>query len=241
MIGSILISGGSKGLGLAMVKHCLERGEKVAAFSRKMTPEVLELRNRHGQRFLFEELNAQNSTSVGEFVEHVSRCLGSIRGLVNNAAMGQDSLLAGIDAFALHLVILTNLTAPVALTRLVVKHMLAEGIRGRVVNISSICASKGYSGLSVYTATKAGLEGFTRSLAVELGPKGILVNAIAPGFFQSEMSRALAPEQVSAVERRTLTGKLITPEDVLPVLDLLLFGESSITGQVFHIDGGANV
>lgn len=237
---TILISGGSRGLGLAMVRHCLEKGEKVATFARKLPPEICSLRKEYGKRFLFELLNAQHFFAADQFVQRTIDHMGPIGALVNNAAIGQDALLTGMNTAEIGRVLLTNLYAPISLTRSVVRNMLLENTKGRIINISSICASHGYSGLSVYAAAKAGLEAFTRSLSVELGGRGIMVNAISPGFFQSEMSGMLSPDQIRSIERRTPTGRLCMPEDILPVLDLLLFGGSNITGQVFHIDGGVS-
>lgn len=237
---TILISGGSKGLGLAMARHYLKEGYKVATFARRITQDILTLRGGYQWQFFFEQVDAQDSVEVEHFVQRARERLGPIRCPVNNAAIGQDSLLAGMDSRAIGSIIDINLAAPIALTRVVVRQMLLNNIAGRIVNISSLCALKGYAGLSVYSAAKAGLEAFTRSLAVELGPRKIQVNAIAPGFFASEMSGVLAPEQVQTIERRTPMGRLCTPKDILPVLDLLLLGEHNIAGQVFHIDGGAS-
>src|SRR5262249_7685732 len=137
-------------------------------------------------------------------------------------------------------IIAVNLQAPILLTRAVVRRMLLGG-GGRIVNITSICGQRGYAGLTVYSATKGGMDAVTRSLARELGGRGILVNSLAPGFFPSAMSSSLAQQQLDAIQRRTPTERLCREEDVLPVLDMLLFADSNITGMTYTVDGGSSI
>jgi len=135
-------------------------------------------------------------------------------------------------------IIATNVTAPILLTRLVLKRMLLQSGGVRVLNITSICGLKGYNGLTVYSATKGAMDAFTRSLAHETSGRGILVNAVAPGFFESEMSSVLSPDQLDTIKRRTPTRQLTTDAQLLPVVDLLLFTDTNITGQTIAVDGG---
>jgi len=235
---TLLISGGSRGLGLALVRHLLAGGHAVATFARGATPAVEALAREHPDRFLFTALDARDARATQGFVGTVAERFGGIDGLVNNAAVGQDHLLVNLSPERITELLEINVRAPVLLTRAVVRHMLVEGRKGRIVNITSICGSRGYAGLTVYSATKGAMDAFTRSLARELGPRGILVNAIAPGFFLSEMSSVLAPEQVETIRRRTPTERLVTDEDVVPFLDLFLFGDANVTGQVAYVDGG---
>src|SRR5690606_33355404 len=114
-----------------------------------------------------------------------------------------------------------NLEAPILLTRTVVRSMLRLRTPGRIVNVSSICASNGFPGLTVYSACKGGLDAFARSLLREVGGR-IRVNTVAPGFFESEMSAVLAPDQRAAIVRRTPSGRLATFESVVPVVLTLL-------------------
>jgi 3-oxoacyl-[acyl-carrier protein] reductase len=157
---------------------------------------------------------------------------------VNNAAIGQDHLLAHTAPEIIERIVATNLTAPILLTRLVLKCMLLQETGGRVVNITSICGLRGYTGLTVYSATKGAMDAFTRSLAHEVSGRGILVNAIAPGFFESEMSSVLSPEQLHTIRRRTPSGTLTSDTHLLPLLDVLLFGNTNQTGQTLVVDGG---
>jgi 3-oxoacyl-[acyl-carrier protein] reductase len=235
---AIVVSGGSRGLGLTIVRHCLAKGHAVATFARNPTPAVEALAKEHPDRFHFEAFDARDEKRVSALVNGVAERHGRVDGLVNNAAVGQDHLLVNLPVERVGELLEINLRGPILLTRAVVRAMLLGGAGGRIVTITSICGSRGYAGLTVYSATKGAMEAFTRSLAREVGPRGILVNAIAPGFFLSEMSSVLAPSQVDTIRRRTPTERLIDDEDVLPPLDLLLFAETNLSGQVLTVDGG---
>lgn len=237
---TILVSGGSKGLGLEITRHLLETGQLVGAFARKRSDGIAELEERFAQELEFAEIDAMNMDEVDTFVAHVQARYGGLHGLVNNAAVGQDSLLVHTSPEAIQEILTTNLLAPILLTRRVVKEMLLQGTGGRIVSISSICGLRGYSGLTVYSASKAALSGFTRALAREVGGRNILVNSIAPGFFESEMSSMLNREQMETIQRRTPTQRLTLPMNLLPVLDMLLFSETNLTGQVIIVDGGTS-
>jgi 3-oxoacyl-[acyl-carrier protein] reductase len=131
-----------------------------------------------------------------------------------------------------------NVLSPVILTKYVVRHMVADG-KGRIVNISSIIASTGYNGLSVYGATKAASVGFTRSLAREVGKVGITVNAIAPGFIDTELTHSLSEQQRERIAGRSALRRLAEPDDVASMVEYLLGdGGRNITGSVFTIDAG---
>jgi 3-oxoacyl-[acyl-carrier protein] reductase len=233
-----LVSGGSRGLGLAIAAHLLDGGWSVATFARTTTPELQALEERAEGRLLTARLDATDAAAVAAFVDDAAARLGSVDALVNNAAVGQDSLLAHTAPERVAEIVTTNLVAPILLTRAVVRRMLVQPGVGRIVTIGSVSARTGYPGLTVYSATKAALEGFTRSLARELGGRA-LVNLIAPGFFASEMSSVLAGDQIASILRRTPTGRLAEPESILPVLDLLLAADSNVNGQVIAVDGGA--
>lgn len=237
----LLVTGGSRGLGLAIVQHYLERGCRVATFARKGTPEVTELEQRYGADFLFAAIDALENAKVEAFVERIHQTFGGLHGLVNNAAIGQDHLLAHMSADMVDQIIAVNLTSPIRLTRAVVRKMLLSQTGGRIVNVTSICGSRGYAGLTVYSATKGGLDAFTRSLARELGGRNILVNALAPGFFESQMSSVLAANQLATIKRRTPTERLCTDQNLLPLLDLFLFEDSNMTGQTVWVDGGSTI
>ena len=236
----VLVSGGSRGLGLAIVTDLLAAGVKVAAFARTVTPELSALGEKYPDRLYSGSVDVNDSAATQAFVKAVEGALGPIDALVNNAAIGQDSLHVHTSAEHLAEIIQTNLTAPLVLTRFVLRRMLAKGLKGRIVNITSICAQRGYPGLVAYSATKGGMDAATRSLARELGGR-ILANAIAPGFFASEMSAVLGQTQLDQITRRTPTGRLTEPEDVLPLVRMLLLDNTNLNGQVLVVDGAASI
>jgi len=235
---TVLVSGGSRGLGLAIVSDLLDRGVKVATFARTVTPELEALGAKHGGALHTAALDTTDRPGVDAFVRETERLLGPVDGLVNNAAIGQDSLHVHTSPETLTRLIEVNLTAPLLLTRAVVRRMLARGGGGRVVNITSICAQRGFPGLAAYAATKGGMEAATRALARELRDR-VLVNCVAPGFFASEMSSVLGQTELDAIVRRTPTGRLAEPEDVLPLVRMLLLESTNIQGQTMVLDGGA--
>ncbi|GAA3147982.1 3-oxoacyl-[acyl-carrier protein] reductase [Kribbella aluminosa] len=236
----VLVSGGSRGLGLAIVTDLLAAGVKVAAFARTITPELTALGEQYPDRLYYGSVDVNDSAAAQAFVKAVEGTLGPIDALVNNAAIGQDSLHVHTSAEHLADIIQTNLTSPLVLTRFVLRRMLAKGLKGRIVNITSICAQRGYPGLVAYSATKGGMDAATRSLARELGGR-ILANAVAPGFFASEMSAVLGQTQLDQIVRRTPTGRLTEPEDVLPLVRMLLLENTNLNGQVLVVDGAASI
>jgi 3-oxoacyl-[acyl-carrier protein] reductase len=238
---AILISGGSRGLGLHLVTAFLEAGNQVATFARSGTDAVEALRREYPDRFLFEALDACDQDGVRAFVRTTAKRFGRIDALVNNAAIGQDELLAHTGVDKISRIIEVNITAPILLTRLVVKRMLLQPERGSIVNVTSICGSRGYAGLAVYAASKGALDAFTRAMAREVGEAGIRVNSIAPGFFASEMSSVLLPEQMDVIRRRTPTGQLSSETDVFAAADLLLSRSANIHGQTIMVDGGITI
>jgi 3-oxoacyl-[acyl-carrier protein] reductase len=237
---AVLVSGGSKGLGLAIVADLLAAGTKVATFSRSATPELGRLAEEHGDALVTEALDVTDTAAVKEFISRASDQLGPLDGLINNAAVGQDSLFVQTSAERVAGIIETNLTAPLLLTRLFLRHVLARSGGARIVMVTSICAQRGYSGLVAYAATKGGLEAATRTLAREMHGR-VLINAIAPGFFASEMSSVLGTEELGTIARRTPSGHLVEPSDVLPVVRTLLLERTNMNGQVIAIDGGASI
>src|SRR3954468_16350824 len=236
----VLVSGGSRGLGLAIVTDLLAAGIKVAAFARTVTPELTALASKYPDHLYAGSVDINDTPAVQAFVKAVEGALGPIDALVNNAAIGQDSLHVHTSPERLEDIIQTNLTAPLVLTRFVLRRMLAKGLKGRIVNVTSICAQRGFPGLVAYSATKGGMDAATRSLARELGGR-VLANAVAPGFFASEMSAVLGRTQLDQIVRRTPTGHLTEPEEVVPVVRMLLCEQTNINGQVLIIDGAASI
>ncbi len=236
----VLVSGASRGLGLALTEGLLDDGIKVAAFARTVTPELAALAEKHGGNAYVGSVDITDEKASQAFVREVESSLGVIDGLVNNAAVGQDSLHVHTSSERIGQIVDTNLTAPLVLTRFVLRRLLAKGRTGRLVNVTSICAQRGYPGLVAYSATKGGMDAATRAIAREFGGR-VLANAVAPGFFASEMSAVLGQTQLDQILRRTPSGRLTTPEDVVPVVRQLLLENTNINGQVIVVDGAGSI
>ncbi len=176
---------------------------------------------------------------IPDFVKAVRKQFGPIYGLVNNAAVGLHGPLALMHNSQIERLVQMNTLSPIVLTKYVVRAMMADG-GGRVVNVASIAAFTGYSGLSVYGATKASLVGFTRALAREVGRMGVNVNAIAPGFMDTDMTQAMDETLRRQVARRSALRRLPEPADVASAVVFLLGeGGRSITGAVLTVDAGS--
>ncbi len=187
----------------------------------------------HFRAFDLSEIDA-----IPAFVKSVRDEFGAIYGLVNNAGIGTEGLLATMHNSEIEALMRLNVLSPVILTKYVVRHMMADG-DGRIVNISSIIASTGYNGLSVYGATKAAATGFTRSLAREVGKLGITVNAIAPGFVDTELTQSLSDDQRQRIAGRSALRRLPEADDVARMVEYLLGeGGRNITGSVLTVDAG---
>jgi 3-oxoacyl-[acyl-carrier protein] reductase len=179
------------------------------------------------------------TATLHEATRAVVRESGAIYGLVNNAALGLDGLLALQPVSDIERQLRVNLLGPICLTKSVARSMLTKR-EGRIVNITSIVAQTGYKGLSAYAATKAGLEGFTRSLARELGSSNITVNNIAPGFLRTDMTSNVGEDNLSKITSRAALRKLASPESVAAVVSMLMgpSGED-VTGATYVVDAGA--
>ena len=236
----VLVSGGSRGLGLAIVRDTLARGARVATFARALTPELEALAAEHPDTLHVGTVDVTDAAGIATFIREAAGRLGPLDALVNNAAVGQDSLHIHTSPEQIAATVATNLTAPLLLTRAVLRHIMARGGRGRIVMVTSVCAQRGYSGLVTYSATKGGLDSAVRTLAREMHGR-VLVNSVAPGFFASEMSSVLGQDQLGTITRRTPSGRLVEPDNILPLVGTLLFEETNINGQVLTVDGGASI
>jgi 3-oxoacyl-[acyl-carrier protein] reductase len=237
----VIVTGGSRGLGAGIVNAYLEAGDRVATCSRSSTDNVAawEADPALADRFLFCTADLSKTEDANALVKATLDKWGRIDVLVNNAGIANDGVLALYSDDDIDAVIDLNLKGTLALTRQVVRRMMARQQRGYIVNITSIVGQAGYRGLAVYSATKAGLDGITRALARELGAKGIIVNSVAPGYLRTEMTHGMTEDNLEQITRRTPVGRLGEPADIARlVLFLTDPANTYITGQVYVADGG---
>jgi 3-oxoacyl-[acyl-carrier protein] reductase len=240
---NVIVTGGSRGLGLGIVRRLICEGYCAIAVARQMNDDLAstmeQAENARPGSVRFVPFDLGDVHEIPAFVRKLRKDSGPIYGLVNNAALGTDGTLALMHDSRIERLIRVNTLSPIVLTKYVVRHMMADG-GGRVVNITSIVGSNGYSGLSVYSATKASLIGFTRSLAREVGRMGVNVNAVAPGFLETAMTEAMDDERRERVARRSALGRFAAVDDVAGAVEFLLGDRAkSITGTVLTVDAGS--
>jgi 3-oxoacyl-[acyl-carrier protein] reductase len=238
-----MVTGASRGLGLAISQRLAGAGYRVLGVARTAGPDMKlaqEKASKDGRGAI--EYLPFDLSQIGQIHELVSasrRTHGPLYALVNNAAVGTSGMLAIMYEQPIEDTIRLNITSPIVLTKFVVRHMMADGA-GRIVNVGSIIGFTGYNGLSVYGATKSAIMGFTRSLAREVGKVGITVNAIAPGFMDTEMTKNLDEDQRDQIARRSALRRLPEPDDVARTVEFLLGdGGRNITGTTITVDAGA--
>ena len=238
----ILISGGTRGLGAELVQSFSKDDHEVVTFGRSQQLPRPASGNSDARADVAGSPAIQSylgDVTDDAFLKKLLTEHPDCDCLINNAGVAFDGILATQSIDSIDTLLKTNLRAAIVLSKLFVRGHLARGTAGSIINVSSIIAIRGYAGLAVYSATKAGLLGLTRALARELGPKGFRVNAILPGYFESEMSASLKEDQKAQIIRRTPLGRLATPADIAGAVKFLASGAASfITGQTLTIDGG---
>jgi len=236
---NVLVTGASRGIGLAIARRLAAADYNVIAVARRESSELHTLiREVRDDRLHFRAFDLSEVGAIPTFVKALRDDFGAIYGLVNNAGIGTEGLLATMHNSEIEALIRLNVLSPVILTKYVVRQMMADGA-GRIVNISSIIASTGYKGLAVYGATKAAAAGFTRSLAREVGTLGITVNAVAPGFIDTELTQTLSDEGRQRIIGRTALRRLPGADDVAAMVEFLLGeGGRNVTGAVLTVDAG---
>ena len=232
---TVIVSGGSRGLGFTIVTQLLEKGYRVATFSRSATEQLEQLSSHPA--FFWQALDSRDYERLSRFVSAVVERFSNVYGLVNNAAIGAEGILATMPQAAIDNAIAINLQSQIYLSKLACRAMLRER-EGCIVNISSINAVRGHSGLSVYSATKGAMDAMARSLAKEMGPKGIRVNSVSPGYFKSEMVKNLSEQTIARIQRRTPLGRLGEQQEIAALVLFLIDQGKFITGQNIVIDGG---
>jgi 3-oxoacyl-[acyl-carrier protein] reductase len=235
---TVFVTGVSQGLGLAIAERLAADGFRVVGLSRRLSDKYKALMDRLPDAVYFEEFDVSDIAGMPDKARGLLKTYAPVFGLVNNAGIGLDGVLATQHQSDIDKILQTNLTGPIALTKYVSRSMLARG-EGRIVNISSIIATTGFHGLAVYAASKAGLEGFTRSLSRELGKMKLTVNCVAPGYMETEMTEGLEGEKMNSVRRRAPLGLPKVDDAAGAVAYLLGPDGSAITGTVITVDGGS--
>jgi 3-oxoacyl-[acyl-carrier protein] reductase len=237
----VIVTGGSRGIGRAVVELFSADGADVTFLFRENTAaaaEVVAAGRAAGRRIAAEQVDVRDPEGCAAAVERVAERGGRIDVLVNNAGLVRDNLLGSLLDDDVRAVLDTNVGGVFNLTRAVVPHMIARRA-GKIVNVSSVAGEKGGRGQTNYAASKGAVNAFTRALAVELAPRRITVNAVAPGVIETDMSQAIRDYAGEEVKSRILLRRFGTPSDVAHAIWFLASRYADyITGEVLHVDGG---
>ena len=236
---NVLVSGGSRGIGLAIARKLVADGFRVLALARNMSDALNEaIAAAPPDALHFKAFDLSRTDAIADLARNLKAQHGPFYGLVNNAALGLEGVLANMPDSKIETLVQLNILSPILLTKAVMRSMMVTG-EGRIVNLASIIAFTGYSGLSVYGASKAAMLGFTRSLAREAGRLGVTVNAVAPGFVDTDMTAGLTVEQRDRIASRSALKRLAGAEDVAQAVSYLMSDAArNITGTTITVDAG---
>jgi 3-oxoacyl-[acyl-carrier protein] reductase len=239
-----VVTGGSRGIGRAVVKALAAEGAKVAVVyrgSKEAAEELVREVTQAGGSALALQIDVADTAAVQAGVERVEKELGPVDVLVNNAGVIHDDLFVRLEPEQWNKVIQTNLGGTYNFCRAVAYPMMKRR-RGRIVNVSSVAAEHVNMGQTNYAASKGAINAFTRALAVELASRGVTVNAVAPGFIETDMSAAVRNKAGDLIKKFIPMRRIGTPEDVAKVVAFLAGPDSAyITGQVLTVDGGLSL
>ncbi len=238
---AVIVTGGGRGIGRAIVELLASEGADVTFFYRDnaaAADEVVSAERAKGHTVSALKVDVRDAAACAAAVDAVAERCGRIDVLVNNAGIIRDNLLAALSDDDVHDVLDTNVGGVFNVTRAVVPHMMSRR-SGKIVNLSSVSGEKGGRGQTNYAASKGAINAMTRALAVELAPRKIMVNAVAPGVIETEMSQVVRDMAGDDVKARILLRRFGAPQDVAHAVWFLASRLSDyITGQVVHVDGG---
>jgi 3-oxoacyl-[acyl-carrier protein] reductase len=238
---SVIITGGTRGIGRASVELFAAEGADVTFFFREskvLADEVVAAGHAAGQRITADQVDVRDGKACEAAVERVVGRCGRIDVLVNNSGVIRDNLLGLLEDEDVKTVLDTNVVGIFNVTRAVVTHMISRRA-GKIINVSSVAGEKGGRGQTNYAASKGAINAFTKALAVELAPRGITVNAVAPGVIETDMSRDLLEQVPDEVTSRILLRRVGMPREVAYAIMFLASRYADyITGQILHVDGG---
>jgi len=240
---NVIVTGGSRGLGLGIARKLAGAGYRAIAVARKQNGGLAEAMQEaelaNPGSFQFVPFDLAEIEGIPDMIKKLREDFGPIYGLVNNAGISFEGVLAMMPTSQIEQLVRVNTLSPMVLTKYVVRSMMADG-GGRIVNLASIIAFTGYSGLSVYGATKASIIGFSRSLAREVGRMGVNVNSVAPGFVMTDMTQGIEDAQRQQIERRSALKRLTDIDDIANAVEFLLSDKAkNITGTVLTVDAGS--
>jgi 3-oxoacyl-[acyl-carrier protein] reductase len=237
--GIAIVTGGSRGIGRAIVEILAASGMEVVFTFRDNSAAANEVISANpGKKISAERVDARDSAACAAFIEKIFERTEKIDLLVNNAGVTRDNLLAMLGDDDIKEVLDTNVTGTFNMTRAIVPYMISKR-RGKIVNISSVSGEKGGRGQTNYAASKGAINAFTKSLAVELAPRNITVNAVAPGVIETEMSKTVRELAGDQIQSRILLKRIGKPEDIANAVWFLSSKFADyITGEILHVDGG---
>lgn len=235
----VFVTGGSRGIGAAIVKTLAERGAQVAfTYSSRADAAQKLLQELPGTGHFCVQMNTADESSVEAAISQTLEKFGEVHGVVNNAGITKDTLLLRMKTEDFDSVIQTNLRGTFLVTKGFLKSMI-KARRGSIVNITSVIGQTGNAGQANYAASKAGIEAFSRSAALEVASRGIRVNCIAPGFIGTEMTEVLTEDQKKAILSQIPMDRIAEPTEVATVVSFLLSDDSKyITGHTLSVNGG---
>ena len=234
-----IVTGASRGIGAAIARLAVDAGHNVALIARGES--VMELAQSFGESAAGFQCDVADPASVSETVDAIVARFGRVEVLVNNAGVTEDNLLMRMKPSQWQRTLNTNLASVFSLTKLCLKGM-TRARYGRIINLSSVVGATGNAGQTNYAASKAGLIGFTKSLALEIASRGITVNAVAPGFIDTDMTLALGEDQRAKLLESIPLARLGRADDISKAVAFLVSDDASyITGQVLHVNGGMHM